>query len=272
MNHGNDSERSITPSTERPEFRKGATDDVRLIALDIDGVISKGKRGSFSQRVVQVLAEMNGRATRDKECPAVTVITGRPAPYVEAIGQVLGCFMPAVFEQGTGLFDPDSYVFLSHPDLDNGPAFAVLQTEIRQKIVMTGLARMQLGKEHTISLYSPRPDIAGRLKEVVLESVGDLCDGYELVYSSDSLNILPIGFDKGRGIELLATYTEIPLENTLGVGDSEVDVPFLTKVGYAGAPANATSRVKDAAHYCSREPYGDGLLDILGHFSVLPTG
>jgi hydroxymethylpyrimidine pyrophosphatase-like HAD family hydrolase len=54
----------------------------------------------------------------------------------------------------------------------------------------------------------------------------------------------------------------------LGVGDSDVDLPFLQTVGYAAAPSNANTAVKQLAHYISPYPTSAGVRDILRHFGL----
>ena len=60
------------------------------------------------------------------------------------------------------------------------------------------------------------------------------------------------------------------MKNILGVGDSNVDIPFLEKTGYSAAPANGTDGVKKASDYTASKYYEDGLFEILDHFSLLP--
>mgnify|MGYP001494827217 FL=1 len=76
---------------------------IKLVALDIDGVISKSKGAFYSGRIVRLLAEMNDKASADRNLPPVTVITGRPSTYIESLLQAIHGFAPAVFEHGTGL-------------------------------------------------------------------------------------------------------------------------------------------------------------------------
>ena len=90
----------------------------------------------------------------------------------------------------------------------------------------------------------------------------------DLVYSSSCLNILPRGIHKGRGIQFLANHLNISPAAMLGVGDSDIDLPFLSTVGYSAAPANANSEVKSIVQYVSPKPTVDGVLDILDHFKV----
>ena len=62
---------------------------IRLIVIDVDGVLSPGEAAPLDFAVLQRLAEVNDRARHDPHHPAVTLCTGRPAPYVEVLMQAI---------------------------------------------------------------------------------------------------------------------------------------------------------------------------------------
>ncbi len=246
-------------------------EEVRLIALDIDGVISRGMKSNFNYTILNILANINVRANKNPEYPAVTVITGRPQPYIEALLQVIKGFVPAVFEQGTGFYDPASYTVEKNPELKNTEAFYEMRQSILKEILpKNSSVSIQPGKEYTISIYSSNIDIHNNLKEMILELNKEWNRDFDFIYSSNCLNIIPKGFHKGNGITLLSDKTGVPLENILGVGDSDVDVPFLEKTGFSASPANGSDKIKKTANYISSRYYHDGLFEILDHFSLLP--
>jgi len=262
---------------------------IRLIALDIDGVISKSRGGFYAGRIINLLAQLNDMAARSRASvsasingngsidsnsrvlPPVTVITGRPATYVESLLQAIHGFAPAVFEHGTGIYNPEGYTFKSHPDLVCLDELSELKNIINVSFVKKGLAVLQGGKDYSLSVISRDRNITGKLKDMILEAGGELCRKFDFIYSSDSLNIIPAGFHKGKGIEMLADEAGVPLESILGVGDSEVDIPFMEKTGFSAAPANAGEAVKVTADYVSELTLSEGLEDILRHFCLIPV-
>ena len=90
---------------------------IRLIVADVDGVLSSGEAAPFDFAVLQPLAEVNDRARHEPQHPAVTLCTGRPAPYVEVLMQAIHGFYPAIYEHGAGLYMPEPYGFKAHPAL-----------------------------------------------------------------------------------------------------------------------------------------------------------
>ena len=244
------------------------TAPIQLLVFDIDGVLSSGEAEAVDLSFLQHLASMNRSAREYPSCPGVTLCTGRPAPYVELMLQVIDGRMPAIFENGTGLYVPDGYRFLRHPGLETGHSLHVVKQRLQSAMVDTGLAYFQPGKEFSLTLFANDPAETGNLLGQVDQALGSLRELVDLVYSSSCLNVLPHGIHKGRGIQFLADQTNISPAAMLGVGDSDIDLPFLSKVGYSAAPSNANPEVKSTVQYVSSKPTVDGVLDILDHFKV----
>ncbi len=245
--------------------------NIKLIALDIDGVISKGMKSNFNYTILNILANINIRAKKNPYYPPVTVITGRPQPYVEALLQIIKGFVPAVFEQGTGYYHPKEYTVSKNPDLKNMDIFYEMKNKILTEIIRkNNSVFMQPGKEYTVSMYSTDREEHENLKKAVLDKNPEWAEYFDFIYSSNCLNIIPKGFHKGKGIDLLSEKSGVAAENILGVGDSDVDVPFLKKTGYSAAPANSSEKVKKTAGYIASKYYEDGLFEILDHYSLLP--
>lgn len=136
---------------------------IRLLVFDVDGVLTRGEAKALDLGLLAELAELNRAARADPARPAATLCTGRPAPYVEALLQAIDGRLPAVYENGCGLYLPAEYRFLPHPKLGDGRAFAAARRRLRAALVATGRAFIQPGKEHSLSLFpldgAPVPDL-----------------------------------------------------------------------------------------------------------------
>lgn len=141
---------------------------------------------------------------------------------------------------------------------------------LKEGLVQTGYAFFQPGKEYSLCLFPQDPAKLDTLYDLAIDTLGPLSDSVDLLYSRTCLNIFPHGFHKGKGIEFLADYTGIVLEEMLGVGDSDVDRPFLAKVGYSAAPANANQDIKQLVQYVAPRSSSQGVRDILDHFGLMP--
>ncbi|MFQ5421070.1 MAG: HAD family hydrolase [Anaerolineae bacterium] len=240
--------------------------NIQLLVFDIDGVLTDGEAKPLDLPLLAQLAEMNRAARRDANLPAVTLCTGRPAPYVEMMLQAIDGHLPAIFENGAGLYVPDGYRFLPHPELEMDGRIQTVRAHLETNLVQPGTAYFQPGKEYSLTLFAHNPADTGKLYDQAATALGPLHSSVDLVYSSSCLNVLPHGIHKGKGIQFLAERTGIPPADMLGVGDSDVDIQFLALAGHSAAPANANPQVKEIVHYVAPRATSDGVRDILAHF------
>jgi HAD superfamily hydrolase (TIGR01484 family) len=244
------------------------TSSIKLIIFDIDGVLTGGETKALDHDLLKCLAGLNGNARQNSQLPGVTLCSGRAAPYVELMTQAIDGFLPAVFENGAGLYIPQSYSFLPNPLLDARANIQAVRQRIQTELVDAGFAFFQPGKEYTLTLFPTDPANISRLQNEVERVLGSLCEGVDLVRSPSCLNVLPRGVNKGSGVQFLSNRTNIEVERMLGVGDSDNDVPFLTLVGYKAAPANANTLVKSIVQYISPQAHVEGVRDIIAHFGI----
>jgi HAD superfamily hydrolase (TIGR01484 family) len=245
-----------------------AIEPLRLIVFDIDGVLTDGEAQPWDLGLMAELAELNRAARLDSSRPAVTLCSGRPAPYVDAMLQAIDGHLPAVFESGAGLYDPAGYRFIPNPSLGTGSVLRQAKQRLIQKLVRPGHAAIQPGKEYSMSLFPTDPAALAALEPLAREALGSLGLAVDLVYSASCLNVMPAGIDKAGGLYLLAKVTGIPLAAMLAVGDSAVDGPMLTVAGASAAPANASPYIQRIARYVAPSPTAQGVREILAHFGV----
>ena len=243
---------------------------MKLIVLDCDGVISKGEAQPFDLTLFARLAELNRRAKLGDKVPAVTLNTGRPSAYVEAVMQAIEGWQPALYENGAGMYFPQKYKFQMTPLLSavhQANLQEVLQV-IDRHFVQTGVLYWQPGKRvcHTLFAHPPHsitdfvPEIQATLKQISPDFVA--------VPAVLALNVFPAHITKGTGLQWLANVTNIDPADMAGVGDSASDVAFLRHVGRAAAPSNATPDVQAVVELVSTRENATGLLDILDHWKL----
>jgi len=246
---------------------------IRLIVLDIDGVLTDGETKALDLGFLGKLAALNQLARNDQRrlqrpYPQITLCTGRPAPYAEALLQAIDGRLPAVFENGAGLYVPNGYRFLSHPELGNGKQMRAVRSRLEETLVQGQIAFLQPGKEYSLSIFAHNPEKTDELLKQTVSALGSLTEAVDLVYSASCLNVLPRDIHKGKGLDFLAEQIGINQEEMLGIGDSDIDLPFLARVGISAAPANANAAVKRLVDYVSPSPTSEGVNDILNHFQI----
>ena len=242
---------------------------IRLIVLDIDGVVSGGEARPLDLDLLAQLGAMNQAARDDPEQPAITFCTGRPAPYLEALLQAIDGHLPGVYENGAGIYVPADYQFMTLPGFgENLKGIAEVTSRLEGTLIQDGIAYFQPGKHHSLTLFAHDRSRTSELSDLTTRALGPLSKRVDLVYSTSCLNVLPRGVDKGKGLAHLAGMIDIPLGNMLGVGDSDVDLPFLRLVAHSAAPANANANVKDLVEYVSTKETAAGVRDILTHYKL----
>jgi hydroxymethylpyrimidine pyrophosphatase-like HAD family hydrolase len=240
---------------------------LRLVLVDVDGVITRGEGQPAQLDVLERLSAINAAARRDPRVPALTLCTGRQAPYVELMAQLTGVFLPCIFEHGAGLFFPTAfrYEFDARLGLDYSARLARLRAALEAPLIRSGRAFVQPGKEATLTLYPLGETPVDELAALVEAGVARGAPEFGVQRNVRGVEVRPHGIDKGSGARRIAELLEIPLEAMAGVGDSDPDLSFLQlpDIGFSAAPANATPAVRAAVDYVARARFGAGLLEIV---------
>lgn len=236
-----------------------------FVLSDVDGVITPGERSMVDLEILRRLADYNHLCLKDPAVPAITLCTGRPAPYVEMLAQMLDVFLPCIFEHGAGMFSPREFRFAFHPALGSSYAanLAAFRAALEDPLLSPGRAFVQPGKEASMSLYPLGSTPLDELARVAQETVDAQRAPFTVAGNVHGIEVRPIGLDKGVALEWLAQQVDVPLSRVGGVGDSDTDVTFLERVAYSAAPSNATPAVQAVARDVSALPFGEGLLDVL---------
>lgn len=102
-------------------------------------------------------------------------------------------------------------------------------------------------------------------RDRVLERIEGL--PFDLAYSeSTTLEISPAGVNKGTGLTELATILGISVEATIGVGDSNNDLPMLRAAGLAVAMANGNENTRTLADVIVADNDHDGCAEAVHRF------
>jgi hydroxymethylpyrimidine pyrophosphatase-like HAD family hydrolase len=247
---------------------------IKLVVSDIEGCLNLNEH-SYDLEALSWIRVANQLAREDNPVPFITVCSGRQHAFVEAITQMISGTLPAVFENGCGLYFPTRSLYEEyawHPLLNQpevGSQFARVRRMILEEVIASKQARRVPGKEMMLSLHPVPPVEVKELYSVVTETLAKSQLVASITRSASAVDISPTGVDKAAGVRwLLDTLEEVfPVElaNVAGVGDSIGDVPFLRIVGFSAAPANASEPVKHLVDYCSSLADGRGVADIIRH-------
>lgn len=238
---------------------------VRLALLDVDGCITAGEAAPLDFDVLRQLQDLNRRAAENPCIPALALCTGRPEPYVELLTQALGGYLPAIWENGAGLYVPVEYRFRLHPLLDRArlDAFEQASALVTRALIRPGLAYRQPGKEVSISLYPTERSSVEEIETLARQALAPLRGQYWVQGGLTCVEVLPEGIHKGSGVRWLLETLGLAPEQVLGVGDGPGDLEIFHVTGLAATPANGHDTLKAAADFVAPRRFGAGVVDIL---------
>jgi hydroxymethylpyrimidine pyrophosphatase-like HAD family hydrolase len=224
---------------------------VRALVCDIDGCLVGVGHLTYDLPRLAEVAELNRRSRGDSSIPALTLLTGRPHPYVDAMMQVLDVTTVASFENGAGLATRDPYRAWIVDGIERGV------TDVRrfgEVVARRDHLTLQLGKVASATVFPREPTRElGPLMDELQGLVHDHGLDLALDPSNDCVNVLIPGVDKASGFGRLCRALELDEREVAGVGDSVGDVAWLRRCAVSTVPAGAAADVRAAIEHASRE-------------------
>ncbi len=86
-------------------------------------------------------------------------------------------------------------------------------------------------------------------KDRLLTSLKSIDSVYVTSSSSFNIEVMNINGNKGNGLTVMAKYLNIPLEDTVAVGDQYNDLPMFEVAGFSVAMGNAQDEIKRMSDY-----------------------
>lgn len=151
--------------------------------------------------------------------------------------------------------------------LANPPALKhyILNTRVRVDNLPLFIHENQLKVQKMTLNFYPEGDVFKDREEVrkYLESnpaVTTVSGGY------NNLEFTRADVNKGVGLQKMAQLLDIPVAQTMVVGDTENDLAIIRAAGVGVAMGNATAAVKSAADYITTSNDEDGVAAAIAHF------
>jgi hydroxymethylpyrimidine pyrophosphatase-like HAD family hydrolase len=231
---------------------------IRVFACDIDGCLAAVDHAPYDLARLQRIAALNRESVDDPSIPALTLVTGRPHSYVDALMQALAIRLPVSFENGAGLATLHPYRAWLAPAI--GDRLASVRHLEHLIDAHEGLF-VQPGKSASLSIF---PNDATRSVESVVVELEGILATHQLPFDIDPstgcVNLLLPGVDKGTGFLDLCTAMEVAPSVVAGIGDAVGDGPWLAHCGLSIAPVNATAALRAQVDVALAEPDVRGTL------------
>lgn len=225
---------------------------IKLFVTDLDGCISYPFQ-TPKWDTINEIRELNVRSRSEKNIPSLTICTGRPYPYAEAVAQWLDIRLPFVFESA-GLYIWEGNQIETALNGHDGALKPIWEMKewIKKEIEpVFPTAKLEFAKMMDAGIVCPDITVVGEIFTLVEKKI--LADYPDLeVHSTDvSVNVLMPGNNKLQGMKLLSRKLNISLDEIAYIGDTSGDIEALKNVKLAYSPANAIRAVKEVTHNLS---------------------
>ncbi len=221
---------------------------IKLFISDIDGCLSRPFKTPDWELLSQ-LRRLNQQSMNDMAVPPLSICSGRPFPYVEAVAQWLGVDQPVVFESA-GIYELETNRIDFLPAFDDEAEQQVekLKSWLREELVpeYPGLI-IEFTKRMDAGVIHLDKSIIEEIYPKVVGYVEEHYPRFEVHYTDVSINIILAKNNKRNGILELCEVLDLNPREVAYIGDSSGDIPGLKIVGRSFAPANASEDVKAEA-------------------------
>lgn len=266
----------MTPST-RASSSPTARRRFDLVICDIDGCLSPEGNAPVNVDLLAQISAYNRDAIKTGQTAPLTLCSGRPQPFGEAMCKLLGIVgVPCVFENGAWLYRLDTNLYALDPSITS-EHLAAVQALSRWVTSEYGSPRagkpgdpgvtQQPGKAASVSLYHPDTEYLRSLMRALAEQCRRA--GWPIRVSMTWLyiNLDLAHVSKGSGLDRLLRETNIPKDRIAGIGDTMSDLPIRERSAYFACPANAHDDIKNFADYVSPHAEAAGVLDALSRIN-----
>lgn len=265
---------------------------ITVIATDVDGTLldSQQQMSERTERALRLAMEQGVK---------VVLATGKArGPWVPEIMERLQLDCPGVFLQGLMVYSADGTV-LYERTLEDEVARDVINEAVSRDMTLVAYcgerilcAETNVHTDRLIGYGEPIPEAVGALSDVL-----GTIPIHKLLFMADDatlavlrrdlearlagratlvtalhgmLEVLPLGASKANGLQRVLAQLGAHESTVLAAGDGENDTEMLRMVGLSVAMGNASTQLKQEAHYVTESNDQDGLAQAVERFVLKP--
>ena len=221
---------------------------IKLFITDLDGCIST-PFAAPDWSLLSKIRRLNEQHINDRAVPPLTICSGRPHSYVEAVAQWLNITQPVAFESaGIYALEGNRTEFLPAFNEEAQQQVKELQEWLQEEIISAHPDTMlEFTKKMDAGIVHPEQAVIEEIEPTINEYVTTHYPLFEVHKTEVSVNVVLSENNKRHGILKLCELLDIKPEEAAYIGDSSGDIPGLEVVGAPYAPQNAASEVKACA-------------------------
>lgn len=248
--------------------RTGAFD---LIVSDIDGCLQPESNTAMDLASLGQVAKWNRVAAERGDRPMVTLCSGRPQPFAEAMCKLIGnLHVPCVAENGVWMYHPGTNEYTMDPAItaDHRAAVRDAAAWLDREFGPAGVSQ-QPGKVASISLYHTDTrvlkEIGPRIEQEFAARGWPLRVSMTWLYINCDLK----NVSKATGMKRLLTTLGFERHRVAGIGDTMSDLAIREHVGWFACPANAAGEIKQHADHVAAGAEAVGVVEILERIGAM---
>jgi hypothetical protein len=236
-----------------------------LVICDIDGCLVSEGQEAFDLESLAKIAHYNRLAMERGDRPMVTVCTGRPQPFAEAVCRLIGnVHVPCVCEMGVWVYDPATNRYEMDPAIGPGHMRAVreLSAWCHEQWGASGVTQ-QPGKNASVTLWHADTAHLRTLAPLVEAKCSEMNWPFRVSMTWFYINCDLAHISKGTGLDRLSARLRIPRARLAGIGDTTSDKCIAERVAFFACPSNAQAAIKEHAHMIAKGAEAKGVVEIL---------
>ncbi len=242
---------------------------IKFFVLDLDGCLTYPFETPDWQSITRI-RELQIQSGKDEFVPALSLCTGRPLPYAEAVAQWMGIRDTIIFESGGGFFHPLTNKLTWSPHFTDD--IAKKSREIRTWFANDVLPQfpgvmLEFTKHTDVGMVHTDVEEISKVYEIARGKIEAEYPEFEVHQTGVSVNIIVKACNKVSGLQFFAERNGIPADEIAYIGDSTGDLMALDWVGAPFAPANAIKEVRKR----SRVMNGEATMGVLEAYQTIIT-
>jgi hydroxymethylpyrimidine pyrophosphatase-like HAD family hydrolase len=235
------------------------------LICDIDGCLTPESNELFDLGALRRIADHNHAAIKSGDRPVVTLCSGRPQPFVEAITRMIGnTLLPCIAENGVWLYFPATNEYLRDPSITRDHLRAVHQAAewVEAELFPQGFS-IQPGKSASISLYHHDSALLPKMMPTIEAAFKKHGWPLRVTKTWHYINCDLDHISKATGLDWLIASAGLNPDRLAGFGDTMSDMAIAQRVKFFACPPKHDEGLEAVAHHISPYWQAWAVLDVI---------